>query len=261
MRRTLPLAIAAFLLLGCEVTPPTDEGFNLPDKPPGPGGADAGQRGGRGEPNAQGGPPNGKPGPDGKLPPGAGPLDLTEMVPRKSQDAVRSAEHIMVSGRVEAGICTSPIRIDVIEKKPKRNKAGAANGAPGTPSNNKPSPMGPITALSLEKAGPFDIAVPSGGPYLIAALCDQNKDGKVALPNEPISPPQLLELSENTPITDVVLDLAAHKGSDVGQGGERANGWNTGQANDGKRPPPPTPPGDGKTKPSHAPAAESIPSE
>ena len=194
MRTLYTALLAGLTLLGsaCKVEPPNEAQFALPDKPAGP---PHGAEQGAGAPT--------------RAPPGTGPLNLDSISPIRSQAEVRAGEHTLISGRVEAGTCTGPVRIDVIARK-RRAKAGP-------PSGEKKAPRGPITALSLPAPGAFDGAVPTGNTYMLSALCDQNADGNIEIPQEPISPP-LEIVAKGPPVADIVLDLSGHLGRDVGRG-------------------------------------------
>ena len=107
-------------------------------------------------------------------PKGAGPqkeiqngelMDLSSMQPQQSQEELKAAEHITVSGTV-SGDCAGVLRIDVI------------NTQIQGPGEDGKEP-GPLASISMNQSGPFSIAAPKGQSIKLTAICDVNRDEKL----------------------------------------------------------------------------------
>ena len=185
-------------LLGCPLppeenattpsNPPLNQaggGTNAPGaqsgKPPG-GGAPAASGGGGstapqtgGAPNAGGSPPTPSGGaPVQGQPAGGVLLDMEQMNAQQTQSAIREADFVTISGRVD-GECSGNVRVDVIDTS---NLGGPTEGG---------ELGGPITTLDLDAPGDFQVAIPKGRSVNLTALCDGDKDGKITAESDKLS--------------------------------------------------------------------------
>lgn len=85
--------------------------------------------------------------------------------PTRNQETIRGGAHFALSGTVE-GACEGALRIDVLSATPVSEEAGA---------------VGPLSALEMEKPGPFEVVVPEGDTVELSALCDVDKDDRIGM--------------------------------------------------------------------------------
>jgi hypothetical protein len=156
MRSSLALLLLT-LAAGCPA--PTQQPGAPGSAPPGGGAGEGGGGAGAG-------------GPGGGGPGAGGGFDLAQMKPHKTQEEVKAGPHITVSGTVE-GTCAGLLRIDVIAA----NKPGEAPSGP----------PGPVTALEMAAVGPFSVLIPQGLSVRVAAICDADRDNKLASADDRIA--------------------------------------------------------------------------
>ena len=85
--------------------------------------------------------------------------------PVRNQETIRGGAHFALSGTVE-GSCDGNLRIDVLSATPASEEAGQ---------------VGPLSAVELEEAGAFEVAVPEGDTVELSAICDVDKDDRIGM--------------------------------------------------------------------------------
>lgn len=101
-------------------------------------------------------------------------LDMSQMAAQQTQDAIREAEFVTISGVVE-GDCSGNVRVDVIDTS---NLGGPTEGG---------ELGGPITTLDLDAPGDFQVVIPKGRSVNLTALCDGDKDEKITAESDKLS--------------------------------------------------------------------------
>jgi len=103
-------------------------------------------------------------------------LDISQVVPQKTQEELAASGDAMVklSGNLNGSCDNGSIRIDVIEVGIEHTDSGPM--------------VGPVTALFLANPGDYTLIAPSGKNYQIAALCDIDNDGKIIQDTDKLAP-------------------------------------------------------------------------
>jgi len=116
-------------------------------------------------------------------------LNIAALQGAQTQAEIRAGEHVVVSGRV-TGPCEGSIRVD------------ALNAQVDTPSQQH----GPMTVLELDAVGPFSLALPVDTNAILTAMCDNNRDGLIAIGVDALAEAQQLGVvTEGLP--EVIMDL------------------------------------------------------
>ena len=139
-------------------------------------------------------------------------MDMNAMSPQNTQDNIKSGDAISISGTIK-GECSGLVRVDAIDT----SVLGAPKEGEGVP--------GPITSLSMEGAGGFEIFVPKGSSIQLTALCDNNRDNKITESDDLLSlGSRVGEVQEA--VTDIELTLESIKppSESEGPGGPGAGG-------------------------------------
>lgn len=178
----------------------------------GPGGGRqfSGQNGQGKQGGSPGGNQGGTPGQGGA--PGGILMDMNAMSPQNTQDNIKSGDAISISGTIK-GECSGLVRVDAIDT----SVLGAPKEGEGVP--------GPITSLSMEGSGAFEIFVPKGSSIQLTALCDNNRDNKITESDDLLSlGSRVGEVQEA--VTDIELTLESIKppSESEGPGGPGAGG-------------------------------------
>lgn len=119
-------------------------------------------------------------------------LDLGINVPQMTQDAIKAAAHVTLSGTL-AGTCAGTVQLIVIDNSP-------------LPEGATPKP-GPVAVLDGVSVGAFTVAIPKGIVPRVGAFCDGNKDKIVDPAQKADKAAQQVELPKATADTSNV-DLA-----------------------------------------------------
>ncbi|MBM73935.1 MAG: hypothetical protein CMK59_00935 [Proteobacteria bacterium] len=156
----------------------------------------------------QGGLKPGQPGQGGA--PGGVLMDISQMMPQKTQEDIQSGDAVAISGEVK-GECEGAIRVDAIDT----TILGAPQEGEGVP--------GPITAVDLDVVGAFTLYVPKGSTIQLAALCDADRDLKITEDKDKLSMGSRIgEVLEA--VSGVELLLETVKPPDAGGPGEGGPG-------------------------------------
>ena len=205
----MTMMISLFLFLGCPL-PPSENGAtnNNPSAPANnPGAApkingkpstapkmDGGSPGGPNkgsQPQGQGnGPQMGGQNPGG---PGGVLMDMEQMKEQKTQEQIKSLEHVTIAGNIE-GSCDGVLRLDVIDTEDL--------GGPKDVGEMK----GPITSLVMDGSGAFSIVIPKGMSVNLSALCDTDRNQKITADVDKLSLGARLGVVDDD-ISDVSLTL------------------------------------------------------
>ena len=157
-----------------------------PDPPPDIAQAvDEGATGGA-APQANKGGPEGDPSAMDLSPGGTTLLDISQVVPQRTQEELASSgeELITLSGELRGSCDGGTIRIDVIEVGVEHTDSGPM--------------VGPVTALFPETSGEYSLVTPSGKNYQVSALCDIDNDGKIVQDKDKLAPGVAIgEISED----------------------------------------------------------------
>ncbi len=127
-------------------------------------------------PQANRGGPEGDPTAMDLSPGGTTLLDISQVVPQKTQEELKASGETLVtlSGELKGSCDGGTIRIDVIEVGVEHTDSGPM--------------VGPVTALFPEGAGEYSLVTPAGKNYQVSALCDIDKDGKIVQDKDKLAP-------------------------------------------------------------------------
>ena len=127
-------------------------------------------------PQANKGGPEGDPSAMDLSPGGTTLLDISQVVPQRSQEELASSGETLVtlSGELRGSCDGGTIRIDVIEVGVEHTDSGPM--------------VGPVTALFPETSGEYSLVTPSGKNYQVSALCDIDNDGKIVQDKDKLAP-------------------------------------------------------------------------
>ncbi len=140
-------------------------------------------------------------------------LDMSQVLPQKSQEELAATETVTISGTLMGSCDGGQLRIDIIEIGGEHTDQGPM--------------IGPLTSAMPTEPGAYSLVAPKGKTVQVAALCDLDKDGKIIQGTDKLAPGIALgELTEN------------HEGVDLVFPGESDTPVEVGGANDGNVQPP-----------------------
>ena len=119
-------------------------------------------------------------------------LDMTQVVPQKSQEELVGTETVSISGNLVGNCDGGQLRIDIIEIGGEHSDQGPM--------------IGPLTALLPTETGEYSLVAPKGKNVQVAALCDLDKDGKIVQGTDKLAPGIALgEITEDHEGVDLVF--------------------------------------------------------
>ena len=140
-------------------------------------------------------------------------LDMSQVIPQKSQEELAGTETVTIAGALIGSCEGGQLRIDIIEIGGDHTDQGPM--------------IGPLTSTTPTGSGAYTLIAPKGKTVQVAALCDLDKDGKIIQGTDKLAPGiSLGELTED------------HKGVDLVFPGESDTPVEVGGANDGNLQPP-----------------------
>ena len=101
-------------------------------------------------------------------------LDMAQVQPQKSQEALAGSDTVTISGTLVGTCDGGQLRIDVIEIGGEHSDQGPM--------------IGPLTALLPTETGDYSLVAPRGKNIQVSALCDIDKDGKIVQGTDKLAP-------------------------------------------------------------------------
>lgn len=103
-------------------------------------------------------------------------LDISQVVPQKTQEELATSGDatVKISGNLSGSCDDGSIRIDVIEVGIEHTDSGPM--------------VGPVTALFPKEPGDYTLIAPAEKNYQISALCDIDNDGKIIQDTDKLAP-------------------------------------------------------------------------
>jgi hypothetical protein len=131
-------------------------------------------------------------------------LDMTSVVPQKTQEELAAEGNTVTISGILKGTCDGgQLRIDVIELGVQHSDAGPM--------------VGPLTALMPESPGEYSLICPKDKNVQLAALCDIDKDNKIVQGTDKLAPGVALGLLEEDQV-DINLVFPGESDTPVDMG-------------------------------------------
>ena len=132
-------------------------------------------------------------------------LDISQVVPQRTQDDLKASGDALVtlSGELKGSCDGGTIRIDVIEVGVEHTDSGPM--------------VGPVTALFPEQSGEYALVAPANKSYQVSALCDIDNDGKIVQDKDKLAPGVALgEVSEDRERVNLVFPGEGDEAVEIG---------------------------------------------